>query len=104
MYDIRHKGEYIIYKLSFELYSTYKFIYQVAREVANKYGCLVANPGSNEVLHYVEKPESFISDLISCGIYLFNCAIFDEMKKAMQNKHQVGYPLIDISFKIVSRL
>ncbi|CAG8437104.1 2274_t:CDS:2 [Funneliformis mosseae] len=59
---------------------------KVAREVANKYGCLVAKPESNEVLHYVEKPESFISDLISCGIYLFDCAIFNEMKKAMQNK------------------
>ncbi|CAJ0626344.1 9867_t:CDS:2 [Entrophospora sp. SA101] len=45
-----------------------------------------AKPDSHEVLHYVEKPESFISDLISCGIYLFDCAIFLEMKKAMANK------------------
>ncbi|CAG8696084.1 10064_t:CDS:2 [Cetraspora pellucida] len=43
-------------------------------------------PENHEVLHYVEKPESFISNLISCGIYLFDCAIFTEMKKAMQNK------------------
>ncbi|CAG8445862.1 14603_t:CDS:2 [Ambispora leptoticha] len=59
---------------------------KVARENANKFGCLVAKPDSNEVLHYVEKPESFISDLISCGIYLFDCAVFNEMKKAMLNK------------------
>ncbi|CAG8517397.1 9498_t:CDS:2 [Acaulospora morrowiae] len=61
---------------------------KVNREIAHKFGCLVAKPDSREVLHYVEKPESFISDLISCGIYLFDCAIFNEMKKAMQNKAQ----------------
>ncbi|CAH1758430.1 18812_t:CDS:10 [Entrophospora sp. SA101] len=59
---------------------------KINRENAHKYGCLVAKPDSHEVLHYVEKPESFISDLISCGIYLFDCAIFLEMKKAMANK------------------
>ncbi|CAB4434384.1 unnamed protein product [Rhizophagus irregularis] len=63
---------------------------KVAREAAKRYGYLVAKPESNEVLHYVEKPESFISDLISCGIYLFNCDIFNEMKNAMENKqHRV---------------
>ncbi|KAG9292846.1 hypothetical protein G9A89_016208 [Geosiphon pyriformis] len=56
---------------------------KVAREDANKFGCLAAKPDSNEVLHYVEKPETFISNLISCGIYLFDCAVFEEMKKAM---------------------
>ncbi|RIB15390.1 nucleotide-diphospho-sugar transferase [Gigaspora rosea] len=59
---------------------------KVAREVANRFGCLVEKSENHEVLHYVEKPESFISNLISCGIYLFDCAIFGEMKKAMQNK------------------
>jgi len=59
---------------------------KVAHEAAKRYGYLVAKAENNEVLHYVEKPESFISDLISCGIYLFDCDIFDEMKKAMQNK------------------
>ncbi|RHZ87706.1 hypothetical protein Glove_31g17 [Diversispora epigaea] len=59
---------------------------KVNREEANKFGCLVAKPDSREVYHYVEKPESFVSDLISCGIYLFDCAIFNEMKKAMYNK------------------
>ncbi|CAG8487582.1 7691_t:CDS:2 [Paraglomus brasilianum] len=59
---------------------------KVLPEDAHRFGCLVAKPGSNEVLHYVEKPESFISDLISCGIYLFDVAIFNTMKEATQNK------------------
>ncbi|CAG8545239.1 3357_t:CDS:2 [Racocetra fulgida] len=38
---------------------------KVAREVANRFGCLVEKPENHEVLHYVEKPESFISNLIN---------------------------------------
>ncbi|KAF7726927.1 Proteasome subunit alpha type-2 [Apophysomyces ossiformis] len=59
---------------------------RVPREQATKYGCLVAKPDTNEVLHYVEKPETFISDLISCGVYLFDTAVFGEMKKAIDRK------------------
>ncbi|KAJ9075857.1 hypothetical protein DSO57_1031659 [Entomophthora muscae] len=55
---------------------------KVPKDQAKNYGCLVASPSSSEVLHYVEKPESFISDLISCGMYFFEEAIFDEIKKS----------------------
>lgn len=37
-------------------------------------------------MHYVEKPESFISDIINGGIYLFDKAIFDEIRNAMDEK------------------
>lgn len=53
---------------------------------ATKYGCLVANAETNQVLHYVEKPDTFISDLISCGVFLFDIAVFAEMKKALDRK------------------
>ncbi|KAF9145932.1 Proteasome subunit alpha type-2 [Mortierella sp. GBA39] len=59
---------------------------RVPRDSANNFGCLVAKPDTNEVLHYVEKPETFISNLISCGVYLFDCAIFDEIRKSLENK------------------
>ncbi|KAK3814927.1 MAG: nucleotide-diphospho-sugar transferase [Benniella sp.] len=59
---------------------------KVPRESANNFGCLVAKPDTNEVLHYVEKPETFISNLISCGVYLFDAAIFDEIRKSLENK------------------
>uniref|UniRef100_A0A7N4UZ51 GDP-mannose pyrophosphorylase A n=1 Tax=Sarcophilus harrisii TaxID=9305 RepID=A0A7N4UZ51_SARHA len=36
------------------------------------YGCIVENPETHEVLHYVEKPSTFVSDIINCGIYLFS--------------------------------
>ncbi|KAI8987872.1 nucleotide-diphospho-sugar transferase [Mycotypha africana] len=51
-----------------------------------KYGCLVADEKTNQVLHYVEKPDTFISDLISCGVFLFDVAVFSEMKKALDKK------------------
>jgi mannose-1-phosphate guanylyltransferase len=41
---------------------------------------LVADPESSEVMHYVEKPETFVSDLISCGVYAFNPSIFNSMR------------------------
>lgn len=46
----------------------------------------MANADTTEVMHYVEKPETFISDLISCGVYLFDTAVFVEMKKAIDRK------------------
>ncbi|KAI9478139.1 MAG: nucleotide-diphospho-sugar transferase [Benjaminiella poitrasii] len=61
---------------------------KIAREQAHKYGCLVQNPETHEVLHYVEKPETFISDLISCGVYLFDVSVFTEIKKAIKTKKE----------------
>lgn len=59
---------------------------QVPASEATKYGCLVADNETNQVLHYVEKPDTFISDLISCGVFLFDIAVFAEMKKALEKK------------------
>lgn len=42
-------------------------------------------------MHYVEKPETFISDLISCGVYLFDVAVFEEMKKAIDRKKDANH-------------
>ncbi|KAI8644352.1 nucleotide-diphospho-sugar transferase [Parasitella parasitica] len=59
---------------------------KVPASEATKYGCLVANNETNQVLHYVEKPDTFISDLISCGVFLFDISVFGEMKKALDKK------------------
>lgn len=34
---------------------------QVSAESANQFGELVADPTTNELLHYIEKPETFVS-------------------------------------------
>ncbi|KAI9592325.1 nucleotide-diphospho-sugar transferase [Syncephalis fuscata] len=61
---------------------------KVDREIANRYGCLIENTTTHEVLHYAEKPEGFISDLISCGVYLFDCSVFGEIKKARDTRRE----------------
>lgn len=52
----------------------------VAREQSSNYGCLVREEGDSSVVrHYVEKPETFVSSLVSCGVYLLDAAIFSEL-------------------------
>lgn len=42
------------------------------------YGCLVTNK-NGEVTHYVEKPNSYVSPLINCGVYLVSTDIFPQI-------------------------
>jgi mannose-1-phosphate guanylyltransferase len=52
------------------------------------YGCIIEDKETHEVLHYVEKPESYLSKLINCGIYLFNLEIFDFIREELSKKNQ----------------
>ena len=47
---------------------------------------IVADPKTSQVRHYVEKPESHISNLINCGVYLFSSSIFSLIRSAMEDK------------------
>ncbi|KAI8528983.1 hypothetical protein RHMOL_Rhmol12G0190900 [Rhododendron molle] len=51
-------------------------VIKVSAESANQFGELVADPVTNELLHYTEKPETFVSDRINCGVYIFRPDIF----------------------------
>ena len=44
-------------------------------------------------MHYVEKPESFVSALVSCGVYLFNPNIFAPLANAMARGLDTGLSL-----------
>ncbi|KAM5125684.1 mannose-1-phosphate guanylyltransferase regulatory subunit alpha [Mantella aurantiaca] len=52
------------------------------------YGCIVSNGETQEVLHYVEKPGTFVSDIINCGIYLFLPSIFQHIAEVFQRNQQ----------------
>ncbi|KAM4776045.1 mannose-1-phosphate guanylyltransferase regulatory subunit alpha isoform 3-T3 [Cyanocitta cristata] len=58
------------------------------RTQALNYGCIVANAGTQEVQHYVEKPSTFVSEIINCGIYLFTPAIFQHIGEVFQRNQQ----------------
>ncbi|CAN4086159.1 unnamed protein product [Withania somnifera] len=53
---------------------------KVSAETASEFGELVADPVTNELLHYTEKPETFVSDRINCGVYVFTPDIFDAIQ------------------------
>ncbi|KAI8458667.1 hypothetical protein BY996DRAFT_8559483 [Phakopsora pachyrhizi] len=38
---------------------------QVSKELLTRFGCIVTNPETAQALHYVEKPESFLSNTIN---------------------------------------
>ena len=60
---------------------------KVDSDIANKFGCIVTDPEKEElVMHFVEKPESFISNVISCGVYVFSSKIFTFLADALSNK------------------
>uniref|UniRef100_A0A6Q2XS06 Nucleotidyl transferase domain-containing protein n=1 Tax=Esox lucius TaxID=8010 RepID=A0A6Q2XS06_ESOLU len=58
------------------------------RKQSMNYGCIVENQETNEVLHYVEKPSTFVSDIINCGIYLFTPEIFQHIGAVFQKNQQ----------------
>ena len=50
------------------------------------YGCIVQDKSDGFMLHYVEKPQSYISPIINCGVYLFSLDIFDQLATVFKAK------------------
>ncbi|KAI3828948.1 hypothetical protein L1987_03060 [Smallanthus sonchifolius] len=42
-------------------------VIKVSAESSREFGELVVDPVTKELLHYTEKPETFVSDLINCA-------------------------------------
>ncbi|KKA28487.1 hypothetical protein TD95_003218 [Thielaviopsis punctulata] len=60
---------------------------RIADDAATNFGCIVSDAHTRRVLHYVEKPESHISNLINCGVYLFSTeAIFPSIRSAIKRR------------------
>ncbi|KAJ5773177.1 hypothetical protein N7457_008073 [Penicillium paradoxum] len=73
---------------------------RVSNETATNFGCIVSDSHTKRVLHYVEKPESHISNLINCGVYLFatECifpAIRSAIKRRTTRPRLLSYPSSD---------
>ena len=90
------------------------FLYSQANESqAPNYGCIVEDPETNEVglwlqgssdhsynvvllfslpllkvMHYVEKPETFVSSLINAGAYLFTPVIFETLSQEFRSNYE----------------
>lgn len=64
---------------------------EATRQQSLNYGCIVSNKDSNEVTHYVEKPSSYVSTLINCGIYVFSLDIFQTIGEIFNQKQEEFY-------------
>lgn len=63
----------------------------VAPSESISYGCMVVDELTKKVTHYVEKPESYVSNMMNCGVYLFSPNIFSMLTEAMQRKQEEIY-------------
>ena len=41
-----------------------------------------------QVEHYVEKPETFVSNTINCGVYVLGIGVLDHMKVIIDNSQK----------------
>lgn len=60
---------------------------EATRQQSLNYGCIVLGKGS-KVVHYVEKPSTFVSTLINCGVYVASRDIFQIMADVFNARHQ----------------
>lgn len=63
---------------------------EATRQQALNYGCIVRDKTTSQITHYVEKPSTFVSTLVNCGVYLCSLDIFQTMA-AVFNKKQLEY-------------
>ncbi|KAI6675319.1 hypothetical protein NL676_003225 [Syzygium grande] len=61
-------------------------IIKVSVESASQFGELIADPSTKELMHYTEKPETFVSDLINCGVYIFTPDIFGAIRNVSSQR------------------
>jgi mannose-1-phosphate guanylyltransferase len=69
---------------------------EATRQQSLNYGCIVENKLNHQVTHFVEKPSTFVSTLISCGIYLFCPELFDHIATVFRRNQD------DVTFDVDS--
>lgn len=62
---------------------------RVPSSQAVNYGCYVADEKTHKMLHYAEKPESYISDTINAGIYLFGRQVLNTTIRRTPSKNDL---------------
>ncbi|XP_024014566.1 mannose-1-phosphate guanyltransferase alpha isoform X3 [Eutrema salsugineum] len=65
-------------------------VIKVSAEAASQFGELIADPDTKELLHYTEKPETFVSDLINCGVYVFTSDIFKAIEGVYEQMRETS--------------
>ena len=63
---------------------------EATRQQSLGYGCVVVDKNTHLMRHYVEKPSTYISSLVSCGVYIFTQDIFNHLKVAFENRQRLS--------------
>lgn len=64
---------------------------EVSPEQTTNYGVMGINSQTNEVIHYIEKPKSFVSQHINAGVYLLSAECFDDISKVFNERYENTY-------------
>ncbi|CAD0205121.1 unnamed protein product [Chrysodeixis includens] len=64
---------------------------EATRQQSVHYGSMVRDTTTQSVSHYVEKPNSYVSTLINCGVYVCSLQVFHTMADAFQKKQDGFY-------------
>lgn len=64
---------------------------EATRQQSSHYGCIVRDKQNSQITHYVEKPSTFVSNLINCGVYICSLEIFQIMASIFNRKQQEYY-------------
>uniref|UniRef100_A0A336MVA2 CSON000248 protein n=1 Tax=Culicoides sonorensis TaxID=179676 RepID=A0A336MVA2_CULSO len=60
---------------------------EATKQQCVNYGCLVTDKATGAVTHYVEKPTSYVSNLINCGVYVCSLEVFIAMANVFQQNY-----------------
>lgn len=64
---------------------------EATRQQSLHYGCIVLDKETSEVKHFVEKPSTFVSTLINCGVYLCSVELFQTIAAVFNSKQEAYY-------------
>jgi len=61
---------------------------EATKQQSVNYGCMVEDKDTGALLHYVEKPSSYVSTLINCGVYVFSTQIFGMLQTVFTGRQE----------------
>nr|CAD7603122.1 unnamed protein product [Timema genevievae] len=64
---------------------------EATRQQSLHYGCIVQDKDTHAVQHYVEKPSTFVSTLINCGVYICSVELFHHISAVFNTRQQNYY-------------
>lgn len=64
---------------------------EATRQQSVNFGSIVEDKQTHSILHYVEKPETYVSTLINCGVYIFSQQIFQMLQSIFTAKQTEYY-------------